>query len=74
MMLPGQDQLPLHPPYERVLLAIVGLADGRLERVAEFSAAATADWRDVLSWWETPELADVASLDIEATRPEEHDE
>lgn len=61
MMLPAREHLPLSPPFERVLLAIVGLADGDLDEIAEYSKAAMIDWRDVLYWWETPELAGTVS-------------
>ena len=60
-MLPAPEHLGHNPPYERVILAILGLADGDMDRLSEFSRAAMADWRDVLYWWETPELAEAAS-------------
>ena len=56
-MLPSEDHLGPNPPYERVLLAIIGLADGVVDDITVYSRAAIADWRDVLYWWETPELA-----------------
>lgn len=62
LMLPAEAHLTLNPPYERVLLAIVGLSEGDLGRLAEFSRSAMADWRDVLYWWETPELVEKASV------------
>ena len=58
LMLPHEAQLALNPPYERVLLAILGLADGVVDDIATYTRAAIADWRDVLYWWETPELAE----------------
>ena len=57
LMLPSENHLAPNPPYERVLLAIIGLADGVVDDIAVYCRAAIADWRDVLYWWETPELA-----------------
>jgi len=39
---------------DRVLLAIITLSDGDLERLAHFCDQATVDFRDVLYWAETP--------------------
>lgn len=39
---------------ERILLAVLVLSGGDLERLRHFSAAATADYRDVLYWAESP--------------------
>lgn len=64
LMLPPRHQFVLHPPYERVLLAIVGLAAGDVDQIAVYSRAAVTDWRDVLYWWETPDLAESASRRI----------
>lgn len=72
-MLPPPDHLPLHPPYERVLLAIVGLADGDVSQIAHYCQAAIEDWRDVLYWWETPELAQRASHHIAEVLPIEEE-
>jgi hypothetical protein len=57
-LLPSEADLPLDPPYERVLLAVVGLADGSLSDLAHYSEEARADWRDVLYWHENPREAD----------------
>ncbi|MFC7545043.1 hypothetical protein [Plantactinospora sp. GCM10030261] len=49
-LLPKCGELPLTPPYERVLHAILDLAEGDWRRVRTLGQAAREDWRDVL-WW-----------------------
>jgi hypothetical protein len=39
---------------DRVLLAVLALSEGDLERLQHFSDLASADFRDVLSWAEQP--------------------
>jgi hypothetical protein len=53
-LLPREDELPLQPPYERVLLAILTLARGDLGRLRHYADSARSDWRDVLYWTENP--------------------
>jgi hypothetical protein len=43
---------------DRVLLAVLALCRGDLERLRHFSEAAAADWRDVLYWAENPPADD----------------
>jgi hypothetical protein len=49
-LLPSPEELSLTPPYERVLHAILDLANGDWRLVRHHSQAARADWRDVLLW------------------------
>ncbi|TDB78211.1 hypothetical protein [Micromonospora sp. KC721] len=49
-LLPSRDELPLTPPYERVLHAILDLAKGDWRLVRHYSQVAREDWRDVLYW------------------------
>jgi hypothetical protein len=49
-LLPRRDELPLSPPYEQVLLAVLILAEGDLGRLGHYAARARSDWRDVLVW------------------------
>ena len=49
-LLPGIDELPLNPPYERVLQAIVRLAEGDIDQLHYYAGEAGKDWRDVLYW------------------------
>jgi len=49
-LLPLPEELPLTPPYERVLHAILDLAKGDWRLVHHYSEAAREDWRDVLLW------------------------
>jgi hypothetical protein len=56
-LLPSEADLPLGSPYERVLLAVVGLAEGSVSDLAHYSEAARGDWRDVLYWHEYPREA-----------------
>jgi hypothetical protein len=51
-LLPREDELPLNPPYERVLLAILTLARGELDTLRQCADSARSDWRDVLYWAE----------------------
>jgi hypothetical protein len=53
-LLPRVDELPLNPPYERVLLAILTLAQGNLDTLRHYADIARSDWRDVLYWTEHP--------------------
>jgi len=48
--LPREEELPLSPPYEGVLLAILSLAAGDLGLLRHFADRARSDWRDVLLW------------------------
>jgi hypothetical protein len=43
---------------DRVLLAVLALSEGDLDRLAHFSQAATVDPRDVLYWAENPPEGD----------------
>ena len=49
-LLPEIDELPLNPPYERVLRAIVLLAEGDINQLHYYVGEARKDWRDVLYW------------------------
>lgn len=49
-LLPRRDELPLSPPYERVLHAVLDLADGDWQQLRHHAESAKRDWRDVL-WW-----------------------
>jgi len=49
-LLPEIDELPLNPPYERVLRAIVRLAEGDVDQLRYYAGEARKDWRDVLYW------------------------
>ncbi|QGN49821.1 hypothetical protein GKC29_25345 [Micromonospora sp. WMMC415] len=49
-LLPSPEELPLTPPYEQVLHAILDLSKGDWRLVRQYSQAARADWRDVLLW------------------------
>ncbi|GAA1825414.1 hypothetical protein GCM10009835_52700 [Planosporangium flavigriseum] len=49
-LLPSPEELSLTPPYERVLHAILDLANGDWRLVRHYSQAACEDWRDVLLW------------------------
>ena len=49
-LLPPLEQLPLTPPYEQLLHAILDLADGDWELVRHYSQQVRQDWRDVLLW------------------------
>lgn len=49
-LLPLREELPLTPPYERVLHAILDLAKGDWRLVRHYSQVAREDWRDVLMW------------------------
>lgn len=69
-LLPACAELALTPPCERVLLAVIGLADGDTGRLEYFAAASRADWRDVLYWWEAPEEAARASRRARAIEEE----
>lgn len=53
-LLPHEDELPLTPPYESVLLAILTLAQGDLDALRHYADSARSDWRDVLYWSSTP--------------------
>jgi hypothetical protein len=46
-----------------VLLAVIALSRGDLERLESFSEAAAADWRDVLCWAENPPEDEPRSYD-----------
>jgi hypothetical protein len=43
---------------DRVLLAVLSLSEGDLERLRRYAEAAEADYRDVLYWAETPRQRD----------------
>jgi hypothetical protein len=43
---------------DRVLLAVLALSEGDLERLQHYADAAEADYRDVLYWAETPRQPD----------------
>lgn len=53
-LLPREDELPLTPPYEAVLLAILALAQGDLDLLSHYADSARTDWRDVLVWSAKP--------------------
>jgi hypothetical protein len=53
-LLPREDELPLRPPYEQVLLAILTLARGDLGSLRHYADSARSDWRDVLLWAARP--------------------
>lgn len=48
-LLPAGDDLPLSPPYERVLHAILDRAGGDWRRLRDLADLARTDWRDVLA-------------------------
>jgi hypothetical protein len=48
--LPSPAELSPRAPYERVLLAIIQLASGDIDKAAQLADVARADWRDVLYW------------------------
>jgi hypothetical protein len=52
--LPALEDLPAEAPFERVLRAVVRLADGSLEALSHYASSAREDWRDVLYWAEHP--------------------
>jgi hypothetical protein len=52
--LPPSDQLPPGVPYERILLAILQLADGDIDKLVHYTDVARKDWRNVLYWTEQP--------------------
>jgi hypothetical protein len=52
--LPHANQLSVSAPYERVVLAILKLASGDIEKLTHFADVARKDWRDVLYWTERP--------------------
>jgi hypothetical protein len=58
--LPAQEDLPLNPPYQRVLIAVIKLSAGSLNKLAYYSEQARRDWRDVLYWTEAPQDASAA--------------
>lgn len=55
-LLPSEDEIG--DGYERILLAILALAEGSLSALAHYSQSARDDWRDVLYWHEHPRDAD----------------
>lgn len=62
---------------ERVLLAVLQLADCDLVRLAHYAAAARADFRDVIFWASTPREGDEPATYDELRRrlglpPDEH--
>jgi hypothetical protein len=57
-LLPRRDDLPLQPPYEHVLRAVLILAEGDLGLLGHYAAQARSDWRDVLVWAFTSPDAD----------------
>lgn len=62
-----------HREGERVRLAVLKLAGGRLEGVREALEVANRDYRDVIAWAEYPELMElgfvgVGELEEEAVR------
>src|SRR5690625_799573 len=52
--LPRNEGLLEDAPYERVVLAIIKLSSGNLDKLSRFSEDAKKDWRDVLYWAEYP--------------------
>ena len=62
-LLPGASEIRAEDEagYQRVLLAIVKLAEGDVARLARTAEAARKDWRDVLYWAEYPRDARGAS-------------
>jgi hypothetical protein len=53
---------------ERVCLAILKLAGGRLDRLRHFVDVANADFRDVIAWAENPREFDLPTSSDDATR------
>lgn len=53
-VLPIFGELPMTPPWGRVLHAIITLSEGDPARLAQYAQNARDDWRDVLYWTETP--------------------
>jgi hypothetical protein len=53
-LLPTRDELPPVAEYERVLLSIVRLSEGKADRLEHFADVARRDWRDVVFWAESP--------------------
>lgn len=49
-LLPSEDELPLHPPIDRVWRAIVRLSAGDIDLLRHYADGAKKDWRDVLYW------------------------
>ena len=56
--LPKPESLTGSAPYERVLLALISLSEGDLDRLRHLAGVATTDWRDVLYWHEHPHGGD----------------
>jgi hypothetical protein len=52
--LPAPEDLPAGAPFDRVLCAVVRLADGSLDALSHYADSARGDWRDVLYWAEHP--------------------
>jgi hypothetical protein len=54
LLLPSQGELPPTCEFDRVLLSILRLSEGDVERLRHFADVARRDWRDVVLWAETP--------------------
>ena len=52
---------PHEPERERVQLAIVALSQGSEEKLLEFVQTAKTDYRNILSWVESPALSEAES-------------
>lgn len=57
-LLPAASEFADEVPYERVLLGVLRLSTGKVDKLAHFVDVARHDWRDVLYWSETAPATD----------------